>query len=284
MSDNNDWNDQASSNEDPIDGTLVKRPAGAKPEKPTAEDLWETSRTLFTRGSEVLPFIWIAVFILWMMPLVIKLMLGIDPFNPWDSDLGLELGSLGFQVLAVTLLAASFPIARSYLLGAEEGPRDLGSATDALMENMVTAFPVGLLFSVAVFGGLMLCILPGLLAAAYLAPVLYLATARKTSLFRSFLRAPSQITGYSHFFAIIFSTWFLFFFITAVLAGLGLTASGAGGGLGQLDVSQLDFTPFFLAGFILGFIFNAAFYYCLYIGLTAAFITIESHETGEPLT
>ncbi len=247
--------------------------------KPQVEDLWANITDLFSRSSEVLPFLWVAAFILWMMPVVIKLLLGFDPLDPWGAPLWIDLSGLIFRVAAVVLVTASFPIARSYLVGGKSGPTNLDEGFTQLGENFSAALPVSILYSVLVVAGLMTCIVPGVFAALYLAPVLYLVSTKTESLGQALLSAPRKITGYSHLFAGILVSGLAFYFVVSIVAGMTLAPTSSGVVfVHHIDFSVLLANPLFVVGVTLGFIFVTAFNYCFYLAMTAAFITIDIHE------
>lgn len=244
---------------------------------PDLELLWKRGKTLFQASTEVLPFIFLAACALWMTPTIMKLYLGIDPLTLWEIDWVVELMGVPFRILAIAVLTASFPMARQYLLDDEGGPTTFGSGLDCLAQDLPRAFPVAVSYCLLVAVGLGLCLLPGLFAAAYLAPALYLATARGIPLVSSLRQAPQKVSDHSNLFVVVYGGFVAF--LTVLTLSIGTTVASRGvTGVERIDFAQLATNPVVATVAIAAFVVTTAFFYCAYIALAATFVTIDDYE------
>lgn len=277
------------------DGTLETpddRPGGSEPTDPeddsthhadadqsVIDDFVDNAATLLDRGDEVLPLVWTAIFVMAAIPVSWKLLQGHSAVGfTTDIDVATLLVEVGFHATAVVLLAASLPLARTYLLGDEPGPQTVGSGLEVISDHLGDAFVVGIAYYLCVTVGLALCILPGLLAAGYLTPALYMATARDESTFRALLKGPKQLSENSGLFAVVYLGCFAVFIGITLALGALITWGG-----GPEGVAEMAADPLFFVGASLAAILVAALGYLLYVAMVSIFVTIESRETGQPI-
>ncbi len=241
---------------------------------PGIDDFLDNSRRLLRRSDEVLPFVWIAIVMVLMVPSMTKIMQGYDPMQTLQLEIDVWL--LATEMLAhlgaVVLLTLSMPLARAYLLE-DEGPQTIGGGLEMMARYFPAALALSALYYMIVFAGLLMCIIPGLLAAALLLPALYMGAVRDESVLRAFLKAPGQLGDHSRLFAPVYVGFI------AVLFGVSLalgTAIQTAGGVDEILAHGLVA----ILGFSLAFIAVTAVAYLLYIGLLAVFVTIEAYDTG----
>ena len=248
-----------------------KQPAASS--KPGVDAFVDNTGALLRRSSDVLPYVWIAIVIVGLVPVMWKLAQGYDPLNPFSFEFGwsIFIVELLCQIAALTLLAASFPVAKACLLSDDDHVRTLDGGTDILFDHLLTALPLAIAYYLAVMIGLMACILPGLFAALFLLPALYMGTASKESIFRSFLKAPGQISAHSTLYAIVVVGYMVALFLISLAIGLAFTSLVPGG-----DLSAAITDPLFVVAFSLGFIAVTTIQYFFYIALAGLFITTET--------
>ena len=234
----------------------------------------DNAKRLFKNGGEDLLLIWVGIVILMALPAAWKLAHGYDPFAPFsfETDTAALVVELVSHAGAVVLFVGSLPMARDFVIDYdEENP----PAFDDLFDHIVDAAPAALVYYGIVVLGLMMCIIPGVLAAVYLAPALYLTTARDESMLRAFMKAPGQFSNYSHLYAIVVVGGIGTLFVISLALGMAISSIG-----GTEAVAEAAGDPLMVVGFSLGFIVATAMLYVFYVGMLAIFTTIDIDETG----
>lgn len=248
---------------------------GGDGDKPGIDEFVDNTKALFVRGEEVLPFTWAAIVILLMLPTMLRIIQGYDLTNVYNLEFSLTLfaAEVVCHVFAVVVLAMSMPVGRAYLLDDNDDWPGGNDPLGIMFDKFPHALTMGGLYYGIVLVGLMMCILPGVLAAGLLLPALYLNVVRDESMLRACLKAPDMLSEHSRLFAPVF-VGFLVLFVAGSIT-LGMMFQWAGGLDELLGVGVLA-----ILAFSLGFIIITAVAYVLYIALLAAFVTIDAYETG----
>ena len=235
----------------------------------------DNTATILRRSTDVLPYIWIAIVIVGLIPTMWKVGHGYDPLDPFGADFELSIFAVEIfcQVTALTLLAAAFPVGRACLFSDDEHVRTFDGGTDVLFEHLLDALPVAIIYYVAVMAGLMMCIAPGLFAAVFFLPALYLATTRQESLLKAFLKAPVMINRHSTKFAILIVGFLIANFLAAMAAVFAFGALVPDGDLGAALTN-----PLFMVVVSLATIIATAVSYFFYVALIGLFVTAEEGE------
>ncbi len=242
------------------------------------DEFVDNTRAILKQSGHVLIFAWVAIVLVMSFPVLWKITQGYDPLQPFAFDLGVAtlLIELGCQALAIALFTMSLPVGRAYLLGEGPGPRTFGEAWEVAARHLDDAVLIAVLYYVAIIGGFMMCVIPGLIAAVYLAPALYLAAARGEPTIRALLKGSAQLGRHSNLYVFIVVGLGVVFFGTALALGLAIDKVG---GFDELAAAAAD--PLSMVLFIGGYIAVATLLFFLYIATLGVFTTIEAAETGQ---
>ena len=242
------------------------------------DEFVDNTRALLEQSGHVLIFVWVAIVLVMSMPVLWKITQGYDLLQPFsfDMELAVLLVEFGCHAVAIALFTLSLPVGRAYLLGEGEGPKTFGEAWTVASNHLEDAVLIAVLYYVAVVVGLMLCIIPGLFAAVYLLPTLYLAAARGEPTLRALLKGSTQLGRHSNLYVFIVVGLGAVFIGTSVI--LGLVANHAGG---IEEMAEMAAEPLSMIFFSLGFLVITVVLFLLYIATLGVFVTIEAAETGQ---
>lgn len=244
---------------------------------PGVDDFLDNTKKMLQRSGEVLPFVWVAIVLLVSTPTLVRIAMGFDPFQPFAFEMGtgVVLLEFGCHAAAVALFTLSLPVARAYLIADDGGPQTFAAAFSIVGDHLDDAVLIAAIYYVCVMVGLMTCILPGLFAAVYLAPALYLAAARGESTLAALIKGSSQLGRYSNLYAVIVVGLFAVFLAVSFALSIGLAGAGS-----TDEFATLAAQPLSMLLFSIGYIVVTAVLYFVYIAAVSLFVTIETAETS----